>query len=239
MTSDHTLLVEPESGAPEAIESEPQVERAYWVLRAAIANLELRPNEQLSEVTLARRYGFGRTPVREAVHRLRQEGLVVSIPRRGLFVSSFTVDDIREIYELLEGIDGVAAHLVTQRARDDELARLEELHQRMVVDLARGDLATWQEHNYAFHREFVRLAGNQRMTQSFDLLHDQLRRALLLTLPLRGAQNASMEEHAQLLQAICARDAETARSIAQRHRQRVRASVLEKLQSIPLAGLRY
>ena len=101
-------------------ETKLQAEHAYRVLRAAISNLELQLEQPLSEAGLAQSYGLGRTPVREAVHRWRQDGLVVSIPRRGSFVSTFTVKDICEIYQMLEAIDGLAARLASEHA-DTEL----------------------------------------------------------------------------------------------------------------------
>jgi DNA-binding GntR family transcriptional regulator len=220
-------------------ETESQAEQAYRVLRAAISNLELQPDELLSEAMLAQRYGFGRTPVREAVHRLRQDGLVVSIPRRGLVVSSFTGEDVRELYEMLEALDGMAAYLATERADADGINRLRDLNEQGIAALARQDYRAWQEYNFAFHQLLVDLSGNKRMQQAFTLLHDQLKRALLLTLPIRQNQAQSMAEHREMLEAMARRAPECARAIAQQHRRRVRQEVLEALSRIPLPRMQY
>jgi DNA-binding GntR family transcriptional regulator len=206
--------------------SESQAERAYQILRAAIANLELRPDEPLSEAALAQRYGLGRTPIREAVQRLRYAGFVVSVPRRGLFVSSLTLADLREIYELLEALDGMVAYLATERAGPEGLQRLEAANDRAVAELRRGNPQAWQEKNFAFHPLLVELAGNRRIEQEFNLLHDQLKRALLFTLPWRSHQMQAMEEHRALLEAMRRGDADLARRLAQHHRRRVRDEVL-------------
>jgi DNA-binding GntR family transcriptional regulator len=208
------------------IAAESQAERAYQILRSAIANLELRPDEPLSEAALAQRCGLGRTPIREAVQRLRHDGLVVSVPRRGLFVSSLSVADLCEVYELLEALDGMVAYLVTLRAAPESLPQLAALNDEAVAALEREDLPTWQERNFAFHQLLVELAGNRRIKQEFNLLHDQLKRALLYTLPLRSHQMQAMEEHRTMLQAMQQGDADRARSIAQQHRRRVREEVL-------------
>jgi DNA-binding GntR family transcriptional regulator len=206
--------------------AESQAERAYQILRYAIANLQLQPDEPLSEAALAQRYGLGRTPIREAVQRLRHDGLVVSVPRRGLFVSSLRVADLREIYELLEALDGMVAYLATARAAPESLQQLVALNDAAVAALQREDHYAWQEHNFAFHQLLVELAGNRRIKQEFNLLHDQLKRALLHTLPLRSHQMQAMEEHRTLLQAMQQGDADLARGIAQQHRRRVRDEVL-------------
>jgi DNA-binding GntR family transcriptional regulator len=222
-----------------AVGPDSQAERAYRILRGAISNLELRPDEPLSEAGLAQRYGLGRTPIREAVQRLRHDGLVVSVHRRGLFVSSLSVADVREIYEMLEALDGMVAYLATERAATESLQELEALNERALAALARGDPPAWQEHNFSFHQLLVSVARNQRIQQEFDLLHDQLKRALLLTLPLRFEQMQSVEEHRTLLQGITSGDADVARRMAQQHRRRVRDEVLAALRRIPLPTLCY
>jgi DNA-binding GntR family transcriptional regulator len=161
------------------------------------------------------------------VQRLRHDGLVVSVPRRGLFVSSLSRADVCEVYELLEALDGMVVYLATTRAAPESLQQLAALNDAAVAALQREDPQAWQEHNFAFHQLLVEVAGNRRIKQEFNLLHDQLKRALLYTLPLRSHQIQAMEEHRTLLQAMQQGDADLARSLAQQqHRRRVRDEVL-------------
>src|SRR5579859_7895894 len=81
------------------------VRQAYTELRDAIAGLVLQPGQPLTEASLADWLGIGRTPVREALSRLREEGLVEVIPRTGYLVSRISADDAQEIYEMLEGLE--------------------------------------------------------------------------------------------------------------------------------------
>jgi GntR family transcriptional regulator, rspAB operon transcriptional repressor len=219
-------------------DSESQSERAYRVLRLAIANLELSPAEPLSESVLAQRYGFGRTPIREATHRLRQDGLIEAVPRRGLFVSSVDAGQVRDILEMLEALDGMGTYLAAQRADERSLERLEHVHQLGASAVAAGDSRSWQLHNFEFHQELAEMAGNARLKQCFDLLHDQLRRVLLLTLAFRNPSRA-VEEHQGILAAMRSGDAEGARQLTQAHRKRARAEIMGIIDSIPLSTIRY
>jgi DNA-binding GntR family transcriptional regulator len=99
--------------------------------------------------------------------------------------------------------------------------------------LADGNKRQWQDLNFEFHRTLMELSRNPRAQQYFDLLHDQLKRALLLTLPFRGNQHQSVADHDELLAAMLAGQPDHARAIAQRHRRRVRLEVLSAVRSVP------
>ena len=92
-------------------------ERAYGRIREAIASLVLQPGQSLTEASISEWLGIGRMPVREALLRLREEGLVESVPRRGYYVSRISPEEAQEIYEMLEGLEGSAAKLAAQRGR--------------------------------------------------------------------------------------------------------------------------
>ena len=154
-------------------------------------------------------------------------------------MSSLTGDDVREIYEILKALDGTAAYLATERHDADGLARLEDLNDAAVRELERGEPRTWQQINLGFHHLLVELAANRRLLDIFDLFYTQLRRALLLTLPLRGDLMPSMHAHSEMLEAMHQRDAELARQIAQRHRRQVQEDVIAALDKIELPHLRY
>ncbi|HZK66674.1 MAG TPA: GntR family transcriptional regulator, partial [Chloroflexota bacterium] len=100
-------------------------EKAYGRIREAIASLDLQPGQSLTEASVSEWLGIGRMPVREALLRLREEGLVESVPRRGYYVSRISADEAQEIYEMLEGLEGSAAKLAAQRAGPEGIARLE------------------------------------------------------------------------------------------------------------------
>jgi GntR family transcriptional regulator, rspAB operon transcriptional repressor len=206
--------------------------RAYRAIRAAIADLELRPGQPLSEAVLTRRFGFGRMPIREAVDRLRHDGLLVAVPRRGLFVKPLDLNEVREIYEMLEALDGMVVRLVAPAISDASLAQLAETASAEEAALHADDYSSWSSHNKAFHQQLVELANNRRIAASMELLEEQVSRATRLAYPLRPKPFASVEEHRSIIDALARHDGEGARLIALRHRERVRSEVLAALERV-------
>ena len=103
--------VEAQMSTPES-----QSTQAYRAIRTAIVELRLRPGEPLSEGLLAERFSFGRMPVRAAVNRLCHDGFLVAVARKGIYVNTLRIDDVREIYEMLEALDGMAVRLAAGRS---------------------------------------------------------------------------------------------------------------------------
>lgn len=131
-------------------------------LRQAIAYGELVPGTQLGEVELARRFGVSRGPVREGMQRLAQEGLLIAIRNRGVFVNSMDADEIRDMYLAREAIERTASRQVLQgdyaAAGDALLAVVDEM-------AAAGDLDDVSEADMRFHELLVELAGSPRLSR--------------------------------------------------------------------------
>jgi GntR family transcriptional regulator, rspAB operon transcriptional repressor len=206
--------------------------RAYRAIRAAIAELELRPGQPLSEAVLTRRFGFGRMPVREAVDRLRHDGLLEAVPRRGLFVKPLDLNEVREIYEMLEALDGMVVRLVAPAIGDTSLAQLRATASAEEQALQADDYPTWSRYNKAFHQQLVELAKNRRIASSMELLEEQVSRATRLAYPLRPKPFASVEEHRAIIEALARHDGEGARLVALRHRERVRNEIVGALEQV-------
>lgn len=204
-------------------------DQAYRAIRQAISDLTIRPGEPIAENTLARWLGMSRTPVREAILRLRQERWVHSIPRKGLYVSPVSITDLREIYEALEGLEMVIVRLVAERASDADVARIGECVERMEAALAADDRPAWSEADLDFHGLLAELAGNQRIREIRDRFWDQLDRVHRILLWLRALPTASTEEHRALYEAIRRRDADAAAALARAHRARAREEFITLL----------
>lgn len=125
---------------------------------------------KLIEADLAERFGTSRGPVREAIRELAREGLVAELPRRGTVVSTLTARDLAEVYAIREGLDLVAGKAVVALAGAEELRALEK--HLVAMDEASGpdgDYGKVAEHDFAFHRSVVALAGNGRVRVSTTL----------------------------------------------------------------------
>jgi DNA-binding GntR family transcriptional regulator len=208
-------------------------EKAYRALKDLILSNQLPAGSQLLEQEAALRLGMSRTPVREAMIRLEQDGVVEIIPRHGMRVLTVSADDMREIYEVLTSLESTAAELVARRGVSDaELSRLEQAVLDMDAALAVDDLDGWAAADQRFHSLLVALTGNRRLQQVVTQLGEQSHRARKLTLRLRPKPLESNRDHAMLVRAIAERDAEKARSIHHSHRAKAGVMLVELLERL-------
>jgi len=205
--------------------------QAYAAIRQAIIDVQVRPGEPIAENTLARWLGMSRTPVREAILRLRQEGWVYSIHRKGLFVSPVSLSDFRQVYETLEGLEAVIARLVIERATDADLDRVDALLRQQETATEADDRAAWTAASRGFHTLLADLAGNRYIAETRARLMDQMGRASRLTLRLRPRPTEPTSEHGALYKAIRRRDVPAAMLLAHEHRARVRQESIALLEA--------
>lgn len=215
-----------------------QTERAYREIRQRILDNVMTPDSQYLEEELARALEMSRTPVREALIRLSEERLVEVRPRHGARVLPVSVDDMREIYELLTELESLAARRVAERGLDaDEIALLETAVSDMDAALRLDDLDAWAKADDRFHSALVMLSGNTRLVQIVRTFSDQVHRARMQTLRLRPKPTASNRDHAAVVAAIKRRDGATAASVHQRHRAEAGKMLLRLLERRGLVSL--
>jgi DNA-binding GntR family transcriptional regulator len=186
-------------------------------LREDVLSGELDPGTVLSEASLARSFGVSRGPIREALGRLASEGLVTITPRRGAIVTELTPDEFIEAYQVREALETLAISLAVPRLEAADLARLRTLHEEMVEHAKRGEVNAFFDANAAFHGLFVTASGNQKLQEVYRLLMDQMGRYLAHSLALRGSLGKSIAEHAAILEAVEAGDADRATRLLADH----------------------
>jgi DNA-binding GntR family transcriptional regulator len=207
-------------------------DRAYESLRARILGLHLLPGQLIVEPEVAAELGMSRTPVREALARLRFEGLVTAAPRRGFVVTVPTVEAMREVYEITAGLEGQAVRLATQRASEETLtalaAAIEAQETALAADVLTAEhLAAWTDADRRFHRRLREAAGNRQLLELMRQFDGQLHRARVATIHLRPTPRQSTDEHRAVLQAIVARDSVRAQQLHLAHRERADQAMLE------------
>ncbi len=208
-------------------------ERAYRALKQLILTNQLPAGSQLLEQEAALQLGMSRTPVREAMVRLEQDGVAEIRPRHGMRVLPVSADDLREIYEVLTSLESTAADLVARRGVSAaELAQLQQAVSDMDTALAIDDLEAWAAADQRFHSLLVELTRNQRLQQIVKQLGEQAHRARMLTLRLRPNPVGSNRDHAMLVAAIAGRDADQARSIHHDHRAKAGIMLVELLEKL-------
>ena len=202
------------------------VDRAYSGIRDAIAGLQLQPGQALTEASLSEWLGIGRMPVREALLRLRDEGLVESVPRKGYYVSRLSADEAQEIYETLEGLESVAAKLAAERATPVDLERLEVAVRRLEDALERDDLDAWAAADDAVHETILDIARNRQLQRMAQSLQVRVKRLQLFTIRMRPKPVVSTRTHRAQLDAIKAGDGKLARELRQELWVRARAEMV-------------
>ncbi len=196
----------------------------YEEVRQAIIELRLKPGEALREAAIAEQLGVSKTPVREALARLEQEGLVETTSFKGAVVSGYSPEDLQEIYELRELLEGAAARAAAASASDEALERLRTLVAESRALHAEDDLAGLAELLGAFDLVIYDQVANERIRALIENLKAHLARIGRLTEDIPGRVKASVEEHAAIVDAIVARDADEAERSMRAHIR----SVLER-----------
>jgi DNA-binding GntR family transcriptional regulator len=174
-------------------------------LRQAIGHGQLKPGSQLGEAELARRFGVSRGPLREGMQRLTQEGLLVSIRNRGLFVREMTPDDVRDMYLAREAIERAAARKIL----DADYVAVGDTLLRIVEQMAAAATpAEVSELDISFHERLVQLARSPRLSRMHQTFITETRMCIhLLDATYAGAEVRG-EEHRALATAISSGDRE-------------------------------
>jgi DNA-binding GntR family transcriptional regulator len=189
----------------------------FETLRDEILSGKLPPASALNTLSLAKRLGVSRTPIREALNRLVATGLVENVAHRGSFVRKLSIDQVVEIYYVRAALAGVCARLATRRITDAQKKKMVALCEKMEHDTTGGDLKAMLRHNFEFH-DIIFKAAHAPSIESLALQYyhqSEQFRALSLELPGRFAE--ACKEHRGILQAILAGDVDGAERSSREH----------------------
>jgi DNA-binding GntR family transcriptional regulator len=207
-------------------------QQAYSALRSAITYLRLPPGQAFLEREIVAALGISRTPVREALVRLEVEGWIQLIPRRGFSISPIGQDALRQIYEVVENLDGLAGRLAAGRATEEQLDQLELLIKKQSDALEADDLQSWAEFDDEFHSKIVEFAQNPRLRAIMEGQSDWIYRARLYTVSMRPKPTRSIDEHTAIVAAMRASSVDATQIMMEAHRHRAREEILEALRMI-------
>ena len=215
-------------------EGEPAAERnlndiAYRTIKDDIISCALQPGEDVSEGVLAARYGLGKAPIRSAMLRLRQEGLVVSRGRQGNAVSAVTLRDVQEIFQLRLVLEVTAVRLAAGKV---DGARLRALNEAAHAPYSPGDRASESAYlraNREFHRYVAQSSGNQRLAALVVGLMEQHERIVHLGLALQNREHEFHHFHDDLVAALIEGDGERAAQLTEAALRGGQKKVMEAL----------
>ena len=209
--------------SPVSLNTSSMVDAAYEQLRRRILDNDWPPGHRALEHEVATELGMSRTPVREALMRLQNEGLVEVIPRHGVRVLPVSGNDMQEIYQILTALECMAAELLAARKPSaKELEPLVDATKAMDKALRADDLDAWAAADERFHAHLIELAGNRQLQATVLNYWDRAHRARMFTLRLRPKPVNSTKEHMQMVDRLRAGDTEGAASVTRAHRERAR-----------------
>jgi DNA-binding GntR family transcriptional regulator len=195
-------------------------DRAYAALKQAIASAEIysRPDEiRLDDRALSQQLGVSRTPVREAMTLLEQEGFLRTEPRRGVFIVRKTRRQIVEMIQVWGALEGMAARLVTQRASDKEIAVLRDIFDSFIDELPTEHIDEYSDANIAFHQALIKLSGSELIISMTDNLFMHVRSVRKATISHGDRAERSLADHLNIIEALADRDTEAAEKLSREH----------------------
>ena len=211
-------------------------ERAVAALRRDILATRLAPGEVISEAMAAERLDLGKAPIRAALARLAEEGLVAAVPRRGWVVSLVTIRDIHEVFDLRLMLEPEAARRAAGRVDAPMLTRLDAVCAAGYDCADQDSTMAFLEANKAFHVAVADLGGNARLARQIDRLLDESTRMLVLGLRRRDRTHEMAHEHHSLVEALALGRAEEAARLMREQVAESRRMVLAAL-TAPDAGI--
>ena len=186
-------------------------------LEEDIINGVFKPGNRLNEVELAQRFQVSRTPIREAFKSLIGSGLAQAIPNRGTFVTSMSITQLIEMFDVMAELEGMCARLAARRITDEEKVLLKQLLDGCATAKEAGDSNSYYYENQRFHDCIYCASHNEFLIQQVRQLQNRLKPYRRLQLRFRNRLSTSLEEHHKIVAAILSGDEATAESVAKAH----------------------
>lgn len=220
-------------------------DHTYDVLRAAILDMDIYKDGadlRLDEREIAEQLGISRTPIREALARLAQDGLVEIQPRRGVFVIRKSMDEILEMIVTWAALESMAARLAVGSASDKDLRDLRKFAMKHSADAARADLSEYSEANIQFHQRILELSGCSLLKTTADGLFQHMHAVRRRAMGEDDRAKRSVVDHMEIIDALETRDGDLADRLVREHTMKLHDHIrgtwtrLENLSSGPVVA---
>src|ERR1700726_2647580 len=203
-------------------------DQAYALLKSAIADTDIyNPSQELrlDERQLTKALGVSRTPIREALSLLEQEGFIRTIPRRGIYIIRKSKREIIEMIQMWAALESMAARLATLNAPDSEIAKLRHLFDEFRNSPPAAHLDEYSDATIAFRTELIRLGGSQMIVDATRNLLLHVRAIRRATISQSDRASRSIIDHLKIIEALEKRDTELAERLTRQHTLDLRAHV--------------
>ena len=189
----------------------------FNTLREAILKGDLKPGERLMELQLAAQLGVSRTPIREAIRMLEQEGLAVTVPRKGAEVAKMTLKGMEDVLEIREALDILACQLACERITEEQLTLLEEKKKAFEDSLKTANVKAIAEADVNFHDVIYDATGNPKLVNMLNNLREQIYRYRVEYLKKEENYPVLIKEHSDIFESLVHRNKEEATVSIQEH----------------------
>lgn len=204
----------------------PLREIVYEELKMQILTGKIVPGTRMMEVDLAEDMGVSRTPIREAIRKLEKEGLVTIEPRKGAYASQISAEDMLEILEVRQNMEGLAAFFAASRMTQEQLHVLKEVEDAYNRAVEEGSTPDMIRYDSKFHRLIVESSNNKVLIQMVEQLQEMVLRFRYLYYDDFKRAERMPEEHQMIVDAIEKSNSEAARDAADLHVKRLKDVVL-------------
>lgn len=191
--------------------------QVFHYIREDILNGRYKSGEALVETKLAQELGVSRTPVREAIRQLELEGLVTSIPNRGVFVTGVSKQDVEDIYTIRSMVEGLAVRWAAERIDDDQLKELEEIVELMEYYTRKEDYEEIAKLDTRFHDLIYESCKSKVLKHILSSYIHYVQRARLFSLKVPKRAQRALKEHRAIFQAILEKDPKKAEELMIEH----------------------
>ena len=189
----------------------------FQTLRGAILKGDLKPGERLMELQLASKLGVSRTPIREAIRMLEQEGLAVTIPRKGAEVAKMTEKDMEDVLEIRLSLEGLAVRLSCEKITPAALQELKVAMENFEEKTRSGQFVEMAKADVKFHEILYKASNNPKLQQLLNNLREQMYRYRVEYLKDDSIYPRLIEEHQKMYDALKSKDSKLAESYVERH----------------------
>lgn len=204
-------------------------EEAYVAVKAALLSARYSPGERVGVEELSRQLGVSRTPVWDALNRLEAQGMVEIIPRKGVYLLTFSPDKARELYVIREALESMATRLAAELLNERQIDALKKSLETQEACLDSENVDGYAMATITFHNCIVEATGNRTLERMLMSVYAQVQALRLRTLYLPLRLRASFAEHRGIFDALVRRDPSAAEEAARRHMRRTTADALNIL----------
>ena len=202
-------------------------EEAVARVRTMLIEGEIPPGARIPERELCEKLDISRTPLREALKVLAAEGLVHLLPNRGSRAAKLTDKDMRDLFEVCQGLEALAGELACERIGDAGIGAIADFHAEMVEHYRNGDLIQYYRCNRAIHEAIIAAAGNPALSGLYETVTARIRRARYVTPMTPPRWALAVQEHEAILNALRRRDGVALSHILRTHLRHKRNEVLQ------------